>query len=91
MVERKIKMRQEYVELVNKFKKLSDEQKMTEILSNINELLRLLYITNKSFNEANDALPVINNYSNESEYFDALFTNIISLKEETAKLINNSR
>ena len=84
-------MRQEYVELVNRFKELSDEQKMAEILSNINELLSLLYITNKSFNGLNEALPVINKYSDESEYFDALFTNIISLKEETAKLINNSK
>ena len=76
--------------LVNRFKDLSDEQKMEEILSNINELLRLLFITNKTSNELNEALPVINNYSNESEYLDALFTNIISLKEEIAKLINYS-
>ena len=84
-------MRQEYVELVNTFKELSDEQKMSEILSNINELLRLLYMINKSSNGLNEALPVINNYLDESEYFDTLFTNIISLKEETAKLINNSK
>ena len=81
-------MNQQYVELVDKFKQLSDEEKMQEIINNINELLKLLYFTNNTVDSSNQLLPIINEYSDESEYYDALFTRIISLKEETAKLIN---
>lgn len=83
-------MKQEYIELVNKFKDLSKTEKQIEIISNINELLRLMYIMNKSLNQSNEVLPIIKNYSNELEYYDVLFTNVISLKEEIAKLINFS-
>ena len=82
-------MRKEYVELVNKFKALSDDEKQEEILNNINQLLKLLYLVNKKDNSFNEVLPIINKYENESEYYDVLYTYIISLKEETAKLINN--
>ena len=83
-------MKQEYIELVNKFKDLSKTEKQIEIISNINELLRLMYIMNKSLNQSNEVLPIIKNYSNELEYYDVLFTIVISLKEEIAKLINFS-
>ncbi len=83
-------MKQEYIELVNNFKKLLDDEKKEEILKNINQLLKLLYKINKSFDSFNEALPTIfKNYSDESEYYDALFTSVISLKEEIAKLINS--
>lgn len=82
-------MKQEYIELVNNFKKLLDDEKKEEILKNINQLLKLLYKINKSFDSFNEALPIFKNYSDESEYYDALFTSVISLKEETAKLINS--
>ena len=84
-------MNQQYIELVNNFKELTGEDKKQEILNNINELLRLLYITNKTYNEFNEVLPILTNYSNDNDYYDALFTNIISLKEETAKLIQLSK
>ena len=83
-------MKQEYIELVNKFKDLSKTEKQIEIISNINELLRLMYIMNKSLNQSNEVLPIIKNYSNELESYDVLFTKVISLKEEIAKLINFS-
>jgi hypothetical protein len=35
----------------------------------------------------NDILPIYSNYSNEDEYFNLLFSYIISLKEENAKLL----
>ena len=84
-------MKTEYVELVKYFRNLSDEEKMEEILNNVNELLNLLYTTNASLNSSNESLPLLNDYSNESEFYAVLFTNVISIKEETAKLINISK
>ena len=42
---------------------------------------------NKKIDNMNEVLPIYNNYSNDDEYFNLLFTYIISLKEENAKLI----
>ena len=58
-----------------------------ELKNNLYDLLKLLYLTNKKIDNMNDILPVYNNYSNDDEYFNLLFTYIISLKEENAKLI----
>lgn len=80
-------MKREYVDLIDSFRSLKDEDKKEEILKDINELLSLLYTTNKSYDYSNEALPILKNYSDDSEYLDALYSSIISLKEETAKLI----
>ena len=53
------------------------------------ELLKLLYYINKKINKYNEVLPILSEYNNEDEYFDNLFTIIISLKEENAKLLDN--
>lgn len=78
-------MKQEYINLINSFKELDNDDKKNEILKNVLELLKLLYITNKS----NDNLPISNNYEDDSEYYDMLFAYIIAVKEENAKLIDN--
>jgi hypothetical protein len=57
------------------------------MIKNLYELLKLLYFANKTINNYNDILPVLNKYENDDEYFDLLFTYIISLKEENSKLI----
>lgn len=80
-------MKQEHINLVNSFKKLDNDDKKNEILKNVLELLKLLYITNKSNDNYN--LPISNNYEYDSEYYDMLFAYIISIKEENAKLIDN--
>ena len=80
-------MGEKYLNLVNSFKNLDIEDKKKEITKNIGELLILLYKVNNSFDYDNKALPVINDYDDEDEYYDMLFTCIISLKEENAKVI----
>ena len=80
-------MKPEHVNLINAFKELDNDDKKNEILKNILELLKLLYITNKSYDNYN--LPIIDDYTDDSEYYDMLFSYIISIKEENAKLIDN--
>ena len=81
-------MENNYNSLINSFKGLTEVDKRKIIIQNIGELLVLLYKTNKTYDAENTLLPVINDYSDENEYLDALFTQIISLKEETAKLVS---
>jgi len=80
-------MKQEHINLVNSFKELDNDDKKNEILKNVLELLKLLYITNKSNDNYN--LPILNNYEDDSEYYDMLFAYIIAIKEENAKVIDN--
>ena len=82
-------MEEKYLNLVNSFKKLDIDDKKEEILKNMRELLHLLYITNKKYDESNNALGILNNYEDDDSFYDVLFTYIISLKEENAKLIEN--
>ena len=65
------------------------EDKKNEIYKNILELLNLLYYTNKKIDNLDTVLPVLQNYEDDEGYFDMLFTYIISIKEENAKLIEN--
>lgn len=80
-------MKQEHINLINSFKELDNDDKKNEILKNVLELLKLLYITNKSNDNYN--LSILNNYEDDSEYYDMLFSYIIAIKEENAKLIDN--
>ena len=80
-------MEERYIKLIEAFHKLDVEDKKEEILKNIYDLLKVLYFTNKSIDSDNDILPVFTKSENEDEYYDQLFTYIISLKEENAKLI----
>ncbi len=80
-------MENRYIELIKSFKTLEIEDKKKEIMSNSLELLKLLYYLNKQIDINTTPLPILSNYKTEDEYFDSLFTIIISLKEENAKLI----
>ena len=80
-------MEERYIKLIEAFHKLDIEDKKEEILKNIYDLLKVLYFTNKSIDSDNDILPVFTKSENEDEYYDQLFTYVISLKEENAKLI----
>ena len=82
-------MEEKYLNLLESFKRLDINDKKEEIIKNTYELLNLLYVTNKNTNQFNTMLPVYNNYDSEEEYFNLLFSYIISLKEENAKLINS--
>ena len=80
-------MEESYLKYIESFNELDIEDKKEEIKNNLYDLLRLLYFTNKKIDNMNEVLPIYNNYSNDDEYLNLLFTYIISLKEENAKLI----
>ena len=65
------------------------EDKKEDVMKQSLELLKLLYYVNKKADEYNELLPILSEYNDEEEYFDKLFTIIISLKEENAKLLDN--
>lgn len=80
-------MEEKYLNYIGSFNKLDIESKKEEIKNNLYDLLKLLYFINKKIDNMNEVLPVYNNYSNDDEYLNLLFSYIISLKEENAKLI----
>ena len=80
-------MQEKYNNYFMSFRELDEEMKKEEILKNMRELLSLLYSTNNKLLEENNMLPVLRNSGNDDEYYDLLFTYIISLKDENAKLI----
>ena len=80
-------MTENYLKMLKSFKELDIEQKKEEVMKNTLELLKMLYYVNKKISNYNDTLPVLSNYKNEDEYYDQLFSYIISLKEENAVLI----
>ena len=82
-------MENKYIELVKAFKTMDIEDKKEDIMNQSLELLKLLYYINKKINKYNEVLPILSEYNNEDEYFNNLFTIIISLKEENAKLLDN--
>lgn len=81
-------MNNSYVEMVKAFSELDVDSKREEILKNTLELLHLMYYVNKKQDSLNEALPTLQEYDSEEEYLDELFTVLISLKEESAKVIN---
>ena len=81
-------MMESYYELVDSFKDLDVYVKKEEIINELLSLLKLLSAVNKNKDIMNEILPVIQSHDDEDEYFDELFTIIISLKEECAKLID---
>lgn len=81
-------MMESYYELVDSFKDLDVYDKKEEIINELLSLLKLLSTVNKNKDVMNEILPVIQSHDDEDEYFDELFTIIISLKEECAKLID---
>lgn len=80
-------MEEKYNNLIKDFNNLDIEDKQEEIKDNLYELLKLLYFANKRIDDMNKMLPIYNEYNSEDEYYNLLFSYIISLKEENAKLI----
>lgn len=80
-------MMENYIDYINKFKRLDIDDKRKEIVNNFNELFNVLYTHNNKFDISKDLLPIFRRYNNEDEFLDLLFTYIISFKEENAKLI----
>lgn len=83
-------MNNSYIDMVSAFSELDIESKREEILKEVSELLSLFYYMNKKCDSLNEALPVLQEYDSEDEYLDELFTILISLKEESAKVVERS-
>ena len=81
-------MKEEYLKYILAFKKLSTDNKQTEILSQLIELIQFTNTINNRLNDAEKPLPVLTTADNEDEYLDQLFTLLLSLKEENGKLVN---
>ena len=80
-------MEGQYINLIRNFKKLDIEDKKEEILKKIYELIQLLYLENKKIDSFNTPLVILQEYTDDDSYFDLLFTYVMTLREENAKLI----
>ena len=80
-------MENHYIDLIMAFKKLDIEEKKEEVLKKTYELIKLLYFENKKIDDFNSTLGILNEYSDDDSYFDLLFSYIMTLREESAKLI----
>ena len=80
-------MKENYINLLRNFKILDLEDKKDQILKKTYELLQLLYFENKKIDNLNSALGILKNFNDDDEYFDLLFSYIMTLREESAKII----
>jgi len=80
-----------YINYFNSFKVLDTEDKKEEIINHFKDLIELLYKINKYYDNNNEILPILDKYETDEEFLDLLFTYIITLKEENAKMIENIR
>lgn len=81
-------MEDKYLNLVRAFRELDVYDKRVEIVKELHELLNLLYYTNWKLDTYNKGLPTLNNYDSDEEFLNVIFTYIVSLKEENAKIID---
>lgn len=80
-------MEERYLNLIRAFKQLDIEDKKEEILKKTYELINLLYLENKKIDKYNMPLGILKEYNDEDSYYDLLFSYIMTLREENAKLI----
>lgn len=80
-------MEENYINLLSNFKLLDLDDKRDEIIKKTYELIQLLYFENKKIDSFNSALGVLKDYNDDDEYFDLLFSYIMTLREETAKIL----
>ena len=82
-------MIEKYKDMVNSFRDLDIEDKRKEIIKRSNELLKLLYVVNKELDSYDEVLPILNGYTDEDTFLDLIFSYLISIREENAKMIEN--
>ena len=80
-------MEENYINLIAAFKGLEIEDKKEEILKKIYELIQLLYLENKKIDNFNTPLGILKEYSEDDSYYNLLFSYVMTLREENAKLI----
>lgn len=80
-------MEETYINLIEAFKGLEIEDKKEEILKKMYELIQLLYLENKKIDNFNTPLCILKEYSDDDSYYNLLFSYVMTLREENAKLI----
>ncbi len=80
-------MEENYINLIKAFKGLEIEDKKEEILKKMYELIQLLYLENKKIDNFNTPLGILKEYSDDDSYYNLLFSYVMTLREENAKLI----
>ena len=80
-------MEENCINLIEAFKGLEIEDKKEEILKKIYELIQLLYLENKKIDNFNTPLGILKEYSDDDSYYNLLFSYVMTLREENAKLI----
>lgn len=80
-------MEENYINLIAAFKGLEIEDKKEEILKKMYELIQLLYLENKKIDNFNTPLGILKEYSDDDSYYNLLFSYVMTLREENAKLI----
>lgn len=80
-------MEENYINLLKNFKELDEIDKKNEILKKNYELIKLLYYENKKIDNSNSALGVFSSFNDDDEYYNLLFSYIMTLREESAKII----
>ena len=80
-------MEENYINLIEAFKGLEIEDKKEEILKKMYELIQLLYLENKKIDNFNTPLGILKEYSDDDSYYNLLFSYVMTLREENAKLI----
>lgn len=76
-----------YVNYVNVFKELDNEDKKEEIIKNFKELVIALNEVNKRMNINDINLSIYDKMDSDEEFLMSLFTYSIVLKEEYAKIL----
>lgn len=80
-------MEENYINLLKNFKELDEIDKKNEILKKTYELIKLLYYENKKIDNSNSALGILSSFNDDDEYYNLLFSYIMTLREESAKII----
>lgn len=91
-IEKEMKKENAYKNLLESFSDLEEEDKLEEIIKHVSELREFLEITNKKYDENNEMLDVLEEADTDEfgEKLDVIFSYVISIKEEVAKLFETA-
>lgn len=81
-------MQEKYNNYLNAFKNLDISEKKELIISDLEELIQLFVKINVDFNKTNNIFAIEEECETEDEFLIKIFTQILSLKEVSAEIIN---
>lgn len=91
-IDKEIKLKNAYKNMLESFSDLEEEDKLEKIIKHVSELREFLEITNKKYDESNEMLDVLEEADTDefSDKLDVIFSYVISIKEEVAKLFETA-